>query len=971
VPQCHPTCVGRAVPRWAEPVQRETAPAQETRSCKDEAPHYESLADSVRSAAPEARLALQRQDPIGTLTLAVLGDLDFPSQVGRYRFLAPLGEGGAAVVFLAVVDGKAGFSKLFVVKVLRPALAREPELVTLFLDEARIAARMSHPNVVQTNEVGEEGGVYFLAMEYLDGQSLAALRERARQRFERVPFDLHVRVLIDALAGLDYAHSLCDFEGRPLHIVHRDVSPQNIFLTYDGRILLLDFGIATIADRTVKTETGLLRGKLAYMAPEQIAGVAVDARADIYAMGILLWEAATGTRLRPQAYDAQTLHRAQTQEAPSPRTVDPAVPAAIESICAKALARDPDRRYPTAGALRADLEAYLDSVTHKAMARDVGAHVATVFASERTDMRRRIEKQLAAPSGSIALTPQAATPMDPARKEQAVTQVDVPDRAAPTRGRGRSPAMLVFAVLALAAILSFAAVRTGRGKADAAPATSAAATATPAPAAPTCTTSRECVERAGKDHFCRRSDHTCASLVSVDCPRVVGDAANDDAIFVGTLLRMSDKPDAHSSLGASPDHQRGIELAFREVSESVVGLPGGAGGRPRPLVLVECNQLVDPVRAASHLTDDVGVPAIIGPATSGVALKVAQNVTIPRGVLLISPSATSPVLTTLRDDGLFFRTVPSDTFQGRVLARIVPAFAHDPRRPLRIALVDKGDAHGTGLRDVLLSSIRFNDATLADNQAKGAFFLRDYPNTDDEPAFDFSPIVSDLLGFHPDLLVALGTSEVDRLVAALERGWRDRWPSGPRPSYVFSDGVSVPALLDTIDTLDRGTDTSVRKRIRGTQQRSSGTATYDAFRLRFSAAFPANSSDTGAANGYDAAYAVIYALASIADGAPTGAKVAAGLARLVPPGAKVNVGPSGINAALQALAHGGKIDLNGASGPLDFESATGDVAGDIDVFCVSLDRAKKPAFASSGQYFSATSERMVGVFNAPGNPCAY
>ena len=184
---------------------------------------------------------------------------------GKYQLFASLGRGGMADVFLAVARGQMGFNKLAVVKRLRQVLAEEPAFRTMFLDEARLAARLGHPNIVHTYEVGEQNGVYFIAMEYLEGQSLNKVLKEALRRQEALEPEVGARIIADALGGLSYAHTLGDYDGRPLEIIHRDVSPHNIFVTYDGHTKLVDFGIAKAALSSTETEVGVLKGKVAYM----------------------------------------------------------------------------------------------------------------------------------------------------------------------------------------------------------------------------------------------------------------------------------------------------------------------------------------------------------------------------------------------------------------------------------------------------------------------------------------------------------------------------------------------------------------------------------------------------------------------------------------------------------------------------------------------------------------------------------
>lgn len=311
----------------------------------------------------------------------------------KYRPIAELGRGGMATVFLAFVHGPGGFSKLQVVKRLRPALAADPEFLQMFLDEARLAARINHPHVVQTNEVGFDGQHYFIAMEYLDGQPLEAITRRAHEH-GGVPIDLHLRILADTLAGLHFAHELKDFDGTPLNVVHRDVSPHNVFVTYEGTVKVLDFGIAKAADSSSETRTGILKGKCAYMAVEQFGGADVDRRADVFAVGVMAWQAATGRRLWKGLSDADIFARLANGDVPSPQSVSPDISDELNAIIMKALAREPEDRYASAAEFQSVLEDYLHSTGSRLKARDVGKYVADLFADRREAIRVAIEEQL-------------------------------------------------------------------------------------------------------------------------------------------------------------------------------------------------------------------------------------------------------------------------------------------------------------------------------------------------------------------------------------------------------------------------------------------------------------------------------------------------------------------------------------------------------------------------------------------------
>lgn len=314
------------------------------------------------------------------------------STIGKYQLIANLGHGGMADVYLAVVHGPVGWSKLTVIKRLRPSLADEPEFLAMFLDEARLAARLNHPNVVQTNEVAEVDGVYFIAMEYLDGQPLNRILHRAN-KMEPPPRELLLRVVADALAGLHHAHELRDYDGSPLHVVHRDASPHNIFVTYEGQTKVVDFGIAKAATRSSETKGGVLKGKIAYMAPEQPRSEGVDRRADIYAMGLVMWEVLAGQRMR-KGSDIEMLDRIAQGDARPLSSVWPGCPPALAAIVARATAFSKEGRYATASEMRQDILAYLDSIGARSSAEDVGKLVAELFEGKRAEMKSIIERQL-------------------------------------------------------------------------------------------------------------------------------------------------------------------------------------------------------------------------------------------------------------------------------------------------------------------------------------------------------------------------------------------------------------------------------------------------------------------------------------------------------------------------------------------------------------------------------------------------
>jgi serine/threonine-protein kinase len=314
-------------------------------------------------------------------------------EIGKYHLVAELARGGMGIVHLAAAQGPGNFNKLLVVKELKPELSRDESYVSMFLDEARLAARLTHPNIVQTIEVGSEGSRHYMVMEFLDGRSLHRMIRRFRDQ-GGFPVAAHLRILSEALVGLQYAHDLRDFDGQPLGIVHRDVSPLNVFVTFDGQAKVVDFGIAKSIESSTETKTGVLKGRVAYMAPEQAWGGSVDRRADVYSAGVMLWEAAAGRRLWPGMNDVEILARLLREGPPPLSAVRPDAPEDLEAICARALETRPEDRYESAVDLLDDLEAHLASRDDRMSMREVGALVGRVFAEERRRMSNLIEETL-------------------------------------------------------------------------------------------------------------------------------------------------------------------------------------------------------------------------------------------------------------------------------------------------------------------------------------------------------------------------------------------------------------------------------------------------------------------------------------------------------------------------------------------------------------------------------------------------
>jgi serine/threonine-protein kinase len=313
--------------------------------------------------------------------------------IGRYRLYDVIAAGGMATVHYARMHGPMGFARTVAVKRLHAEYARDPEFVAMFLDEARLAARVRHPNVVQTLDVVSDGGELFLVMEYVPGASLAQLLRAADEARERVPPQVAVAVALGVLAGLHAAHEACDEDGNPLDLVHRDVSPQNILVGGDGAARVLDFGIAKAAGRaTQATREGQVKGKFAYMAPEQVTNVLVSRQADVFAASVVLWEALTGARLFHAESEPAVLARVLTGAIAPPSAVASDVSSTLDEVVLRGLARDLAVRYATAQ----EMARALESNAVSASALEVGEWVQRLVGrelDERAGHVARIESE--------------------------------------------------------------------------------------------------------------------------------------------------------------------------------------------------------------------------------------------------------------------------------------------------------------------------------------------------------------------------------------------------------------------------------------------------------------------------------------------------------------------------------------------------------------------------------------------------
>jgi serine/threonine-protein kinase len=341
-----------------------------------------------------------------------------PRHLGRYELLSCIARGGMATVWSATLAADHGFRRRVAIKLIRPELATDPAFRRMFLDEARLVSRLRHGNIVEISDLGEENAVVFHVMELVEGDSLGGLIRRCAERGgKKLPVEIVLRILTDILRGLHAAHELTDEHGVRLDLVHRDVSPQNILVGSDGVAKIADFGIAkTLGRLSEETEAGAFKGKLAYAAPEQVTRRAIDRRTDVFAAGVVLWEALTGVRLFKADDVLETLERLKAMKIDDPRTHDPALPSMVASVTMRALAPAMEDRFQTAEALADALEEAARGLPRAATTKDVAALVVELVPTTAPSSSRAVEDAATKTEATVGETV-SSFPIPPRRPE--------------------------------------------------------------------------------------------------------------------------------------------------------------------------------------------------------------------------------------------------------------------------------------------------------------------------------------------------------------------------------------------------------------------------------------------------------------------------------------------------------------------------------------------------------------------------
>ncbi len=282
-----------------------------------------------------------------------------PDRIGPYQIVERISAGGMAEVYKAKQTGADNFEKPIAIKRILPHIARDPNFIGMFQAEAKLAVQLQHGNICQIYQLGRHEDSFYIALEYVDGRDIGAILDLHQKQGRGIPLPQACHIISRACDGLDYAHNKKDNAGKPLNIIHRDISPPNLLISYEGEVKLIDFGLAKAVGSSIQTQAGIIKGKLAYMSPEQVRGTPLDARSDVFALGIVFFELLTARRLFRRDSDLETFDAVRQCRIPRPSELNPAIPAALEAILLKALTRNLDDRYASASAMNEAIQEFV------------------------------------------------------------------------------------------------------------------------------------------------------------------------------------------------------------------------------------------------------------------------------------------------------------------------------------------------------------------------------------------------------------------------------------------------------------------------------------------------------------------------------------------------------------------------------------------------------------------------------------
>jgi serine/threonine-protein kinase len=899
----------------------------------------------------------------------------------RYELLVKIASGGMATVYVGRRVGAAGFQRLVAIKRAHSHLVEDPVFKRMVIAEAKLASRIHHPNVVAVHDVEELDGELLLVMDYIEGASLAELAPEG-DHARKLPLDVTLAVLLDACAGLRAAHELSGDDGEPLNLVHRDVSPQNILVGLDGLARIADFGIAKSSSHTVRTAAGALKGKIRYMAPEYVDQGKMDARGDVFALGVVLWEALTSTRLFGGESEVETLKLVLACKVPAPSTLAPDVDAVLDALVLRALARDPDARFESARAFADALESFASTHGGVASRRRVGEHVAgatePTLTRRREVLRTRTEavKESDPPDpfedtavahqrtatlaptapgadgqtlgGQVSAGPSATVDRQAPRVEEPVATGPLPPPA-PRTGSWRpfvGAALAVAAVLALGAVL----VRRSGGPAPA-----------PAPVAAQreCATNAACVDRlGGRAAVCRARDGKCALVESEDCKAL---AEPEDLRDEGTLWLGAMFPQTGPRARNGKTDVQAADLARRDFAQALGTYRSTMFGLRR-VALAMCDDASNADRAARHLVDDVGVPAIFGFGSGSTLIDLSGALLVPRGVLAIATMPTAPQVTRVPQPPgrprLVWRTTYSLALMAQAIGRIVPDVLEKfprAREDLRVALLRDRSPAADAFADDLFKGLVFNGKSALENSRAYREIAVPSTGAASTPASDAA---AELAQFAPHVVVYFagtpeGNANVVGAIGELEkRGTKARYLGAtPFPSQLF----------DLV-----GDRADARKRFLALTLVST-TPVNARFVLHYNTTFDDKITRAQAPNtSYDAFYLLAYAAYARGANEPvTGESLAASFARLIPPGTPIDATPASILDGATRIRRGESIDLQGATGKLDFDVETGEALSDVAALCMEVQDGRASGSVESGLVYDVTTRRVSGALRCP------
>ena len=811
------------------------------------------------------------------------------------------------------------------------------------LREAQSAAALEHPNVVTIYAVGQVGAdgekCPFIAMELIKGRTL-----RSYCGDSSIPVAMRLRWLVDVARALGAAHKA--------GLVHRDIKPENVMVREDGVVKVLDFGLAKRTARTGVSTTssteaqvlpsitakGVAIGTPYYMSPEQMRNETLDGRADQFAWAVMAYELLSGHPTWGKDIDALELVSRILSDHPVPiRSLCDDVPHHVSEAITRAMSKRRGERFETTDALLAALE--------------------------RSPSTERLEERL--PEDPAVSVASAEPPVGTSPLARTLTLADNAALHSATRtptlpsSRRWNP-WLVAAATAGAAI-AIGLVGRAISKGGGALSTGAGSAAPVDAPAAQCTTNTQCMKMLGGKAAVCNPKGKCAALASEDCD-VLADPtalASDDTVWFGTLLPRQD-PDFQVELGA-------IDLARQDFAQMMSGFAyGGAGGVVRPLGLVACDDVADVMRAARHLVDDVGVPAVIGFRSAAEVVDVGSALLLRRGVAAVVPLSTSPLVTSLPDElappRLIWRTTFSSAQSAKVMARFVldvlePRVRSAPNgRRVRIAFVRDKSRGGATWDALMLDKLRFNGKSIAENGDDFARFVID-TSSPETMAADAKAAAVAVDAFAPDIILwSVDNIPTANFIDLVERGWTARH----RPFYMSVGQLST----DTFRWI--GASAERRRRFFGIVSLPS-TLVNARFVMHYNEAATTRVAPTDAPNSsYDAFYLLAYAAYALGDKPITGRGLSRAIERLVPPGKPIDVGPAGIFDAYATLRRGANIDLNGAFGALDFDVATGEQPFHFAVVCVGMnDRGVAQHTVESGLVYAGESDRFEGTMRCP------